>query len=144
MAGDLIASCRALYAAIDRLDHVVAKAVGLSRNDLRALNLLEHGPVRAGEVASSLELTTGAVSSLIDRLENRSLVTRVRDPSDRRVVLIAPTKKLFQTVGPVYRRVAEELLEMAERYGDRKTKSAIRVLGDVAVAYDTATARAND
>ncbi|MEM7609226.1 MAG: MarR family transcriptional regulator, partial [Myxococcota bacterium] len=129
-----------LYITLTDLKRLVNAVVRVSKRKVKVTNLF-------GEyacVASSLELTTGAVSSLIDRLENRSLVTRVRDPSDRRVVLIAPTKKLFQTVGPVYRRVAEELLEMAERYGDRKTKSAIRVLGDVAVAYDTATARAND
>lgn len=137
----LVASCRRLYAAIDRLDHVAATKVGVSRNDLRALNELEGGPVRAGHFAEALGLTSGAVSSLLDRLEKLGLAQRMPDPSDRRAVLVAPTEKLFEELGPLYRGVAEHLTELAHTYSSRELKAALRHLGDVIQAYERAAER---
>ena len=55
------------------------------------LNALEHGPKKPRDLALALGLTTGAVTSLIDRLERRGLVLRSPDPDDRRGVLVVPT-----------------------------------------------------
>ncbi|MEM1030083.1 MAG: MarR family transcriptional regulator [Myxococcota bacterium] len=131
----LVAACRALYAAIDRLDHVAARRVGVSRNDLRALNALERGPLRAGDLAHALELTTGSVSTLIDRLEHRGLVERRREAGDRRVVLVALTDRTFAALGPLYRRVADQVIAAAAAYGPDERIAALRHLEDVATAY---------
>lgn len=136
---NLIAVCRELYEAIDRLDQRAADRVGVSRNDLRALNLLESGSRRAGQLAGTLGLTTGAVSALIDRLEERGLAIRTRDPADRRVVLVAPTSRLFTALGPLYRQVAENLARVAEGYDGDELDSALGHLRDVVAAYEGAT-----
>ncbi|MEM6456231.1 MAG: MarR family transcriptional regulator [Acidobacteriota bacterium] len=134
-AHDLIASCRALYAEIDRLDQAAATKVGVSRNDLRALNVLENGAVSAGALARDLGITTGAATALIDRLERKGLARRMRDPNDRRGVLIEPTPAMFTQLAPLYRGVATRLLAVAERYGEEELRAAIRHLDTVTQAY---------
>jgi len=39
----LVAAMRLLHVAVDRIDACVAERLGIARNDLRCLNLLEHG-----------------------------------------------------------------------------------------------------
>ncbi|MEM6925329.1 MAG: MarR family transcriptional regulator [Myxococcota bacterium] len=131
----LVAQCRALYAAIDRLDHEAAARAGVTRSDLRALNQLERGPVRAGQLAEVLGLSSGAVSTLIDRLERRGLARRERDPGDRRVVLVAPEPRMFELLAPLYRSVAEHIGALAERYDLAEHTAALTHLRNVTEAY---------
>jgi DNA-binding MarR family transcriptional regulator len=46
-----------------------------------------------GELASDLELSSGAMTSRLDRLEEAGLVRRLPDPEDRRGVVVELTKK---------------------------------------------------
>ncbi len=137
--GALVQACRELYAAIDRIDHVAATTVGVSRNDLRALNVLERGPVRAGDMAKALSLTTGAVTTLIGRLEAKGLARRTRDPDDGRVVLIAPTEAMFEQLAPLYRGVATNLAVVAGRYTAEELDAAVEHITAVTQAYVNAT-----
>ena len=52
------------------------------------VHLASHGPQTMSEVADGLEVTTPAVTGLVDKLEKRGLVERVRDQQDRRVVRV--------------------------------------------------------
>lgn len=65
--------------------------VGLNPTDLGSLCLLLlHGPAPAGRLAELTGLTTGAVTGVIDRLEDGGFVRRELDPSDRRKVIVVP------------------------------------------------------
>jgi DNA-binding MarR family transcriptional regulator len=48
---------------------------------------------KAGELARRAELTSGAMTSRLDALEKEGLVRRLRDPDDRRSVLVELTDK---------------------------------------------------
>jgi DNA-binding MarR family transcriptional regulator len=67
---------------------------GLSPAARQALGALDgHGSaLTPGEVADRLLVTPGSVTSLLDTLERRGLVTRTPDPDDRRRVLVAITE----------------------------------------------------
>lgn len=68
-----------------------AGKLGLSATDSLAMSYLsETGPIPAGRLAELAEVTTGAVTGIVDRLENAGLVTRQIDPEDRRRVLVVP------------------------------------------------------
>jgi DNA-binding MarR family transcriptional regulator len=56
------------------------------------LVLWEHGQVSMRYLCRTLELDTGTLSPLVKRLESRGLVTRHRDPSHERLVLVAATE----------------------------------------------------
>jgi DNA-binding MarR family transcriptional regulator len=68
----------------------IAEQMGLSGTDHKCLELVLRSdePLTAGRIAQLSGLSTGAVTGVIDRLERRGLVRRVRDPHDRRKVLV--------------------------------------------------------
>lgn len=69
----------------------VTEDVGVNATDLASLCLLMlHGPTPAGRLAELTGLTTGAVTGVIDRLEQAGLATRELDPADRRRVIVTP------------------------------------------------------
>ncbi|XVV04365.1 MarR family winged helix-turn-helix transcriptional regulator [Actinosynnema sp. CA-248983] len=76
-----------------RFHHRVAERMGLSPTDEKCLDLAvrAEGPVTAGRIAELSGLSTGAVTGVIDRLEKAGYVRRVRDPHDRRKVLVEVT-----------------------------------------------------
>jgi len=68
--------------------------VGLNPTDIGSLCLLLlHGPAPAGRLAELTGLTTGAVTGVIDRLEEGGFVHREVDPADRRKVIVVTDPK---------------------------------------------------
>jgi DNA-binding MarR family transcriptional regulator len=66
---------------------------GLSWVDWKILGALtrKKKPRSAGALAEIVELSSGAMTNRLDRLEEAGLVRRLRDPSDRRGVLVELT-----------------------------------------------------
>ena len=85
----------------------LAERLGINLTDFKCLSILErNGAVTAGKLAELTGLTSGAVTGLIDRLEKAGWARRVRDPHDRRHVIIeavaersADFEALFSTSG---------------------------------------------
>jgi DNA-binding MarR family transcriptional regulator len=71
--------------------------LGLNITDWHVLTALRWAgePYRrkAGELARRAELTSGAMTSRLDALEKEGLVRRLRDPADRRSVIVELTEK---------------------------------------------------
>lgn len=129
---DIIGACRRLHAAIDHLDELVASTAGVSRSDLRCLNLLEFGPLPATVIAKQLRLATGSVTALIDRLEAKGLVTRLREGADRRVVKVEATPKVFELIGPIYLGFANRLRKLVKTYPAADQRLAVKHMIDIA------------
>ncbi|MEO0370222.1 MAG: MarR family transcriptional regulator [Pseudomonadota bacterium] len=136
---DLVAACRRLYASIERLDTKAANTVGVSRNDLRCLNMLAEAPAKPSKIAAELGLTTGSVTTLLDRLEKADLARRERDPDDRRGIIVHPTQYLFEALGPIYSGVAKEIERIAAEYSADERKAAVTHLNDASSAYEVVT-----
>jgi DNA-binding MarR family transcriptional regulator len=86
-------------------DDAVGRALGLNPADLRGLDWLVDGPKAAGELSAGTGLSSAATTTLIDRLERRGFVRRVRDSVDRRRVLVEMTpdgrKRVNAYYGPI-------------------------------------------
>jgi DNA-binding MarR family transcriptional regulator len=78
------------------LDETLAEH-GLTLADWRVLGALRWAgaPYRrsAGDLARGADLSSGAMTNRLDQLEQAGLVRRLRDPDDRRGVLVEPTEK---------------------------------------------------
>jgi DNA-binding MarR family transcriptional regulator len=71
------------------------------------LCLVEERPgITPGELAESLELTRGAISKVIDKLEAKSWITGSTSPDDNRVRLFSLTKKGARALPPL-RKIAD-------------------------------------
>jgi DNA-binding MarR family transcriptional regulator len=119
----LIEEIRRSQGATDRFDQAVADAVGVNRTDMRCLDVLQRqGPMTAGRLAEATGLTTGAMTTALDRLERIGYARRVRDAADRRRVLVEMTDKASELnafygahsaeAERLYKRYSEEQLEL--------------------------------
>jgi len=100
---EFIAAIRASQTATDAFDHAVADYVGLDRTAYRCLDILDQeGPMTAGRLAERARLSPGAMTALLDRLEQRGFARRTRDTKDRRRVLVEVTPELRQTAAELY------------------------------------------
>jgi len=67
----------------------IADRLKISATDVKCYSILrQSGPITAGQLAERTGLTTGAITGVIDRLERAELVRRVRDPGDRRSIVL--------------------------------------------------------
>ena len=105
----LLTACRDLSRAMDMFDETAAAVLGVGRSDLRALNLLEHGPLGATALADQLGLTRPAITSLVDRLVRAGLVARVVVPGDRRATAVELQPATWQAFARVYRPLGERV-----------------------------------
>jgi DNA-binding transcriptional ArsR family regulator len=70
----------------------------------------------AGKLAEESGLTTGAVTFILDRLEEAGMVTRRRDTEDRRRVWVEIVPEARQRLEGLQQPIAEEMRELAQRY----------------------------
>lgn len=89
-------------------DDAIGRAMGLNPTDLRCLDWLVDGPKSAGELSAGTGLSSAATTNLIDRLEDKAFVRRVRDPADRRRILVEMTAEGASRVGRYYGPLVEE------------------------------------
>lgn len=65
----------------------------LSKLNLHLLLLLDHeGPLTMTRLATLVDVSLSNLTGIVDRLEQHGLVERVRDPRDRRLVLVRATR----------------------------------------------------
>jgi len=108
----------------------VAEKAGISGTDHKYLDvLLQHGEMTAGELAKKCGLTTGAVTGIIDRLENEGLVKREDDPNDRRKVLVVPqVEKVMEKLSPIFNSLKEDLDHFYKDFSDEDLKIILRFM----------------
>lgn len=99
----VLLACRALARAMDLFDEAACRTLGVGRSDLRALNLLEHGPLSPATIADELHLSRSSVTTLLDRLVRAGYVERTEAPGDRRSVRVALRPETFRAFAEVYR-----------------------------------------
>jgi DNA-binding MarR family transcriptional regulator len=123
----LVLEIRASQNATDRFDQAVADTIGLNRTDLRCLDILDRqGRLTAGQLAEQTGLTSGAVTTVIDRLEAAGHARRVRDTDDRRRIYVELTDEARRKAGAFY----AEHAELAELLYKRHTEEQIAFLLD--------------
>jgi DNA-binding MarR family transcriptional regulator len=99
----------------------IASRLGLHPTDYKALGILERlGPMSAGEIARHSGLATASVTNLVDRLEEKGFVRRVRDDADRRRVLVEPVRDRISAGRELFASTVESLARLFERYSERE------------------------
>src|SRR5947207_10984592 len=80
------------YRTLQRLATRSIEASGIGLSDFAVMEMLLHkGPQPVNEIGRRVELTSGAITTAVDRLESRGLVTREAHESDRRARIVRLT-----------------------------------------------------
>jgi DNA-binding MarR family transcriptional regulator len=101
----------------------VADVLGLHITDHKCLDLLHRfGAMPAGKLGELTGLTTGAVTGIIDRLEQAGYARRINDPNDRRKTIVEPTKnkKLEGKVDMIFTPLHERMYRLLSSYNDNE------------------------
>src|SRR4029077_14856799 len=105
----------------------IAIRLGLSESDIEALELLiDTGAATAGRLAQVMGLTTGAITRVIDRLEQAGYVHRIADPGDRLRVIVEGVPDRLADVRPLLDRVGTASATEIARYTDAQ----LELIGD--------------
>ena len=121
LTADLFEEWRVLGVANDISDQAVADSLGINRTDARCLAIVERlGGVTAGRLARESGLSTGAVTTVLDRLERSRLARRASDPGDRRRVLVEMTPAAREAKEELDRPLVEAATEQMLRYTDEE------------------------
>jgi DNA-binding MarR family transcriptional regulator len=114
---EIITASRINQNAADTMDAAVAELLGVNRTDILCLDILARlGTVPAGRLAGESRLTTGAITAVLDRLEQAGYVRRLDDPADRRRVLVETTERFRELAEHAWGPVAEQLLSSGNRF----------------------------
>ena len=102
--------------SVQAFDDAVGRHLELGPADLRCLDWLVDGPKTAGQLSAATGLRPAATTALIDRLETKGWVHRVRSEVDRRLVLVQMTAEGHERTWAVYRPLVEEGATLLARF----------------------------
>jgi DNA-binding MarR family transcriptional regulator len=105
---EVLIALRRIIRVTDSSSKNLARDTGLTTSQLLVLQLLEPGgDMTIGDIAKQVNLSQGTVTIIIDRLEDRKLVARIKGQQDKRKVfveitnggrdMLADAPKLLQT-----------------------------------------------
>jgi DNA-binding MarR family transcriptional regulator len=109
----------------------VADILGLHITDHKCLDLIHrYGAMPAGRLAELTGLTTGAVTGIIDRLEEAGYVRRTDDPKDRRRIIVEPTKnkKWERKIEAIFIPLHERMHKLLSSYSESELAFLLDVL----------------
>jgi DNA-binding MarR family transcriptional regulator len=126
----------------------VAERSGMNLTDLQCANILTStGPIAAGRLAEEMGLTTGAITGVVNRLEQAGYVRREKDPADARRVVVEPITEALEQAGVVNPGSQEEtaLSALLSGYVDRELALYLEIVrkSNAATREETARIRAD-
>ena len=129
----LVFLLRRITLDLDQLGQRFAAEHRLHPTDMRALVAIMDAaragrPMSPGRLGEELQLTSAAVTALLDRLERVGHLRRVRDPHDRRRVGLEIEPQAVALGAAFFGRLNRELLAAMEQFSEDELAAAGRVL----------------
>jgi len=129
LIGELIRANRAYQVAVEKMDDAFCRLLGVNRTDGRCMDVIDQRPgLTAGELAKAVALSPGAVTTALDRLEQKGFVRRTRDSEDRRRVTVEMTEEASRRAWEAYGPLGEMGAPFIEEMSDSDLAALIRFL----------------
>ncbi|MGD0203286.1 MAG: MarR family transcriptional regulator [Candidatus Bathyarchaeia archaeon] len=110
----------------------VASKLGLNATDYRCLELIiRKGSMTAKVLAEEVNLSTGAITGIIDHLEKAGYVERQANPKDRRSIIINPLithKEIHEKIGNTMESYRTAMTELFKKYDAKQTAAIVDFL----------------
>ena len=131
LESDFLLAMRRTGSIMQLLSQVSADRIGINATDLNCLNIVAlTGQMTAGDLARQTGLSTASITGVLDRLEQGGFVRRVRDPHDRRRVIVemggGPG---LREIGPTFGPVVKAWRATAAAYSDDELRLLLEFQG---------------
>lgn len=129
----------ALSSASKHIEHRFSARENLHPTDFRALTAIyvaenEGSPLSASALAGELDLSTGAITYLVERLVGSGHVHRDKDPKDRRKVILRYAEHGHAVAAGFFGPLAGHTHAAISRHTDEELDAAIRVIASATTA----------
>lgn len=125
----IIFSIRRLIQASELYSKELNKKYQVSTAQLNCiLTLYEYGPLPSSKIASHMMVKSSTVTGVVDRLEKKGLVERMRNSPDRRVITIQLTesgRKMAQNAPPP---IQQKIIDGLKQTENVKKEQIVRSL----------------
>ncbi|BEU01322.1 MarR family transcriptional regulator [Agarivorans sp. OAG1] len=134
---DVLISLRKIIRATDLQSKRIVKACGLTIPQVMVLRAIEDlGTVTVKHLSDEVSLSQATVTTILNRLEERQLIERIRSASDRRIVNPRLTEQgigILTTVPPL---LHEEFIQRFESLQDWEKTQILSSLQHIASMMD--------
>jgi DNA-binding MarR family transcriptional regulator len=132
---------RRLSVELDAVGQRFATLHALGRTDVRALVAIMDAARRgealtAGVLGQAVDLSSASVTALVDRLERAGHVRRVRDPQDRRRVVLEMSESAMAAGGRFFGGLNRDLLAAMADYSEEELAVVHRFLSEVTAVVE--------
>ena len=126
------------------LHTAIADRLGLCASDHRCADLLlQEGPMTPGELAERTGLNTSSITGVVDRLEEAGFVSREKDPTDGRRIIVQHVRNalLERRVNRVFGGLEKTMNELVESYEDEEIAVVLSFMARAKAAVQEETGR---
>lgn len=120
------------YEKISSWEHAVVKGSGLSPAQMHAIEIIgQEKSLRMKELAEHLGVTTGSLTVMVDRLEQKGFLERRPHESDRRSFLVTLTdkgRKHFKKHHRYHLKLSEDVLAALEPAEQQRFAAALGLI----------------
>lgn len=99
-------------------------------------NIQEHPGVMVREIAESINLSPATITNILDRIEARELVTRIRSTTDKRKVGVYLTEKGEASLENAPRPLQEHFVERFNNMKDWEQSQMVATMQRIASMMD--------
>ena len=117
------------HRTLERVAEDSIESSGACLSDFAVMEMLLHkGPQPVNEIGRRIELTSGAITTAVDRLESRGLVTREAHESDRRTRIVRLTARGKEQAAKIFAVHKTEMDSAADGLSKAERATLIRLL----------------
>src|SRR3984957_15064884 len=124
--------------ALTRYAAAGIEETGLGLTDFGVLEVLLHkGPLPVNTIGPIVDLTPGSISTAVDRLVEKGLVSRIESAEDRRVRIVALTSRGKALIDSAFRKHAGQMKRVFSELSPeelRGLETALKKVGKRAAA----------
>lgn len=118
------------------------QSLGIGFSDFQVLEVLLHkGATPVNEIGRRIRLTSGSITSAVDRLERKGLVERRGDPADRRTRMVHLTEAGRKLISCAFADHAAAMERAAAGLTPAERAQAVALLKKLGLYADTVTPR---
>lgn len=134
---EVLVALRRIIRAIDLQSKRLMQTSGLSGPQLMVMQAIERvGSVTAGNLARAVSLSQGTVTSILDRLEKKNLLRRVRSTEDKRKVVVFLSEEGKSALALAPTLLQENFINSFQRLADWEQHLLISSLQRIAEMMD--------